>query len=630
MYNLKYYIPFLLAGTLLINLPLQSQENCKCPEAESLRAPMGYYFNSGQLDSASFYARKLLNYKNTACIIFYQGWMAQIAIAEKNTGAARLFLAEEEKLLKEKNCNQDLYVRHYSTLAKMYLELNQQDSFVIAGLKGIDAATKAKDYYGLSRANTDLASAFSSIGQTAKAIFYYRNAMAAAKQQNKVPSLVASVATRLANSYLDLYKETSTSSYADSASILGLEAMSIAEKSKDILAFLEANETMAGYSLQTGKTSEAIRYAEIIIKSSPRGVHLFDRITYAGFSKKAAALYQMKKYEESGIMADSALQYATAFNPQMMISAYENIYLASKANGDSTRGLNAYEKMVAIRDSLFSVEKNNAITELEKKYNQAKNENTIRDLSKKKQIYLLLSIAGILALLAIGFYVRQQSLKHKKVVLETEQRLNQARMNPHFFFNTLTTLQKLALQENHGEVMAGNLARFSNIMRETLESTYKEYISIEQEIDFLTQYLEVQKVHYPDAFSYEIVAAGDLETDELQIPPMIIQPFVENSIEHAFAGLQYKGEIKVAFHLLNKELLIEITDNGKGLPSPGQKNSDHISRATQIIRDRVYLLNRKLKTRAGYQITNNENKPGVLVAIHLPLIYKDQIKKSST
>ena len=98
----------------------------------------------------------------------------------------------------------------------------------------------------------------------------------------------------------------------------------------------------------------------------------------------------MKKYEESGIMADSALQYATAFNPQMMISAYENIYLASKANGDSTRGLNAYEKMVAIRDSLFSVEKNNAITELEKKYNQAKNENTIRDLSKKKQIYLLL------------------------------------------------------------------------------------------------------------------------------------------------------------------------------------------------------------------------------------------------
>lgn len=58
MYNLKYYILFLLAGTLLINLPLQSQENCKCPEAESLRAPMGYYFNSGQLDSASFYARK--------------------------------------------------------------------------------------------------------------------------------------------------------------------------------------------------------------------------------------------------------------------------------------------------------------------------------------------------------------------------------------------------------------------------------------------------------------------------------------------------------------------------------------------------------------------------------------------
>jgi len=584
---------------------------------------MGYYFNSGQLDSASFYARKLLNYKNSACIIFYQGWMAQIAIAEKNTGAARLFLAEEEKLLKEKNCNQDLYVRHYSTLARMYMELNQHDSLVITGLKGIDAATKAKDYYGLSRANTDLAAAFSSIGQTTKAIFYYRNAMAAAKLQDKVPSLVASVATRLANSYLELFKISKKAVYADSAAILGLEALTIAEKSKDFLAFLEANETMAGYSLQTGKTADAIRYAEVIINSSPRGVHLFDRITYTGFSKKAAALYQLKKYVESGIMADSALQYATAFNPQMMIDAYENIYQAAKASSNNTRGLAAYEKMVSIRDSLFSVEKNKAITELEKKYNQAKNENTIRDLAKMKQIYFLLAIAGILALLAIGFYVRQQSLKHKKIVLETEQRLNRARMNPHFFFNTLTSIQKLVLQEKNGEVMAGNLARFSNIMRETLESTYKEYISIEQEIEFLTQYLEVQKVHFPGTFTYEITTDKELECDELLIPPMIIQPFVENSIEHAFAGLSYTGEIKVSFQKKNKELLIIITDNGKGLPSPDQKNNEHISRATQIIRDRIYLLNRKLKTKAAYQISNCENKQGAQVTIQLPLIYKD-------
>jgi len=623
MCNRKYNILFLLAGSLLINLPLHTQEPCHCPEAESLRAPMGYYFNSGQLDSASFYARKLLNYKNSACIIFYQGWMAQIAIAEKNTGAARLFLAEEEKLLKEKNCNQDLYVRHYSTLARMYMELNQHDSLVITGLKGIDAATKAKDYYGLSRANTDLAAAFSSIGQTTKAIFYYRNAMAAAKLQDKVPSLVASVATRLANSYLELFKISKKAVYADSAAILGLEALTIAEKSKDFLAFLEANETMAGYSLQTGKTADAIRYAEVIINSSPRGVHLFDRITYTGFSKKAAALYQLKKYVESGIMADSALQYATAFNPQMMIDAYENIYQAAKASSNSTRGLAAYEKMVSIRDSLFSVEKNKAITELEKKYNQAKNENTIRDLAKMKQIYFLLAIAGILALLAIGFYVRQQSLKHKKIVLETEQRLNRARMNPHFFFNTLTSIQKLVLQEKNGEVMAGNLARFSNIMRETLESTYKEYISIEQEIEFLTQYLEVQKVHFPGIFNYEIFTAGELESDELLIPPMIIQPFVENSIEHAFAGLSYTGEIKVSFQKKNKELLIIITDNGKGLPSPDQKNNEHISRATQIIRDRIYLLNRKLKTKAAYQISNCENKQGAQVTIQLPLIYKD-------
>lgn len=194
-------------------------------------------------------------------------------------------------------------------------------------------------------------------------------------------------------------------------------------------------------------------------------------------------------------------------------------------------------------------------------------------------------------------------------------------MNPHFFFNALTTLQKFALRDNDGQALASNLSKFSNIMRETLESTYKEYVTIEQEIEFLNEYLEVQKIRFPEKFSFTVTADDRIEIDELLIPSMIIQPFVENSIEHGFVGINHSGFIEISFSLKNQEVIVEIKDNGKGLATEA-KESNHVSRASQIIKDRIYLLNIKLKTKAGFSINNNADNNGVSVKIHLPILYK--------
>ena len=102
---------------------------------------------------------------------------------------------------------------------------------------------------------------------------------------------------------------------------------------------------------------------------------------------------------------------------------------------------------------------------------------------------------------------------------------------------------------------------------ETLESTYKEYVTIEQELEFLNEYLEITKIRFPQTFRYEVTAADDVETDELLIPSMIIQPFIENSIEHGFAGIDYPGEVVVHFSKKNTGLLVHITDNGKVYPA---------------------------------------------------------------
>jgi len=272
------------------------------------------------------------------------------------------------------------------------------------------------------------------------------------------------------------------------------------------------------------------------------------------------------------------------------------------------------------------VEKTKEVTELERKYTQEKNENRIHELARQKQFYLLLALAGLLGLAVLAFFIRQQSLKNKQRILETEQRLNRARMNPHFFFNALTSLQLHALEENDGKTLASNISKFSHIMRETLESTYKEYVTVAQEKDFLEEYMELQSIRMPDRFRFSVTCASTVEPDETILPSMILQPFVENSIEHGFAGIDYAGQVDIHFDQAPGELLVRITDNGKGLLTGPKENNEHISRASQIIRDRIYLLNVKLRTKASFSIENNAHEKGVTVLIRLPLLFRDQLR----
>jgi len=211
-------------------------------------------------------------------------------------------------------------------------------------------------------------------------------------------------------------------------------------------------------------------------------------------------------------------------------------------------------------------------------------------------------------------------LKNKQVIIEAEQRLNRARINPHFFFNALTTLQGLALKENDGKKVAMNLFSFSKLMRQTLESTFDELIVIEKEIEFLKEYLKLQQLRSPNKFEYDFIIDEELDASKINLPAMILQPFIENAIEHGFKSIEYMGKLKVSFIEAGDLLKITIEDNGVGLKQE-KIDKNHISRATQITKDRLFLLNKLHKGKAGFEI--RENAPtGIVIEIVLPLIYK--------
>jgi hypothetical protein len=345
---------------------------------------------------------------------------------------------------------------------------------------------------------------------------------------------------------------------------------------------------------------------------------------------KAWDYLDLKAYAEAERWQDSSVYYALKYegNTPATVSILGEAAKLYESAGNLPKAYATFKNYEHIKDSVFKVQRAEKINELELRYNKTTNERTIKELAQQKRILLLLTLAGVLGLLALAFFIRQQSLKNKQKILETEQRLNRARMNPHFFFNALSSLQSFALQENDGKALASNLSKFSHIMRETLESSYKDYVTVEQEIDFLNEYLELQKMRFPQKFTYEIITSPNIETHALLIPSMILQPFTENSIEHGFTGIDYAGHIKLSFDIKERDLLICITDNGKGLATTPKENSEHISRASQIIKDRFFLLNIKLKTRAGFSIDNNPEGKGVQVRIMLPVLSGSDIKNN--
>lgn len=611
-------ILLLLATSGILLQHIKAQSDCNCPDFIELRDKK----RDIELINNDSALLKLQGNNSKGCTPRYNEWRAEEMITKRDFDSAKYYLQIAVDYYKSSKCNEEVYSNYYKLLAAIHHHLGEYARSAELCYKLLPITERTGDKYDKASCLLLLARSFNRMKQSEKGIEYARQAAPVIEQLTQAYEKSV-LFFELSACYLWHYQDTRNKPFIDTAEFYTRAQLEIGRKNGFTSIIGKGYNKMNGYAHEKNDFVTALKYVD-------SSIYLFEkagnRIQIAtSYGDKADILMEMKNYKEARRYADSCLALTLQNkNPELIANSYALIYQISNRSENYKDAVWAMNEYLTINDSLTAVDKTNKINELEKKYSQVKNENKIKDLDKKKQLYLFLAIAGLLTALAIAFFLRQQSLKHKKNILETEQRLNRARMNPHFFFNALTTLQKFALRDNDGKAMASNLSKFSNIMRETLESTYKEYVTIEQEMEFLNEYLEVQKIRFPQTFSYEVTAAKELEIDELQIPAMIIQPFVENSIEHGFVGVDYPGKVSVNFSMENKELQIQITDNGKGLNTTAKETNEHISRASQIIKDRIYLLNIKLKTKAGFSIDNNSTGNGVIVKIHLPLLYKEQ------
>ncbi|MCK7589673.1 histidine kinase [Subsaxibacter sp. CAU 1640] len=203
-------------------------------------------------------------------------------------------------------------------------------------------------------------------------------------------------------------------------------------------------------------------------------------------------------------------------------------------------------------------------------------------------------------------------------LLSLEHKALQLQMNPHFIFNVLNGIK--AMGESNPQKMNTTVNTFATLLREILNNSRKDTITLEQEIKTLTHYIEVEQLMSSKPFQYEIEVESDIDKEEILIPPMLIQPFVENAIRHGILKGSREGELKVIFKVENEWLKCTIIDNGLGIfySQNSKTATDHQSMALTVTKERIESLAGK-DTLMMEEIKSNDLILGTKISFQIPL-----------
>ncbi|TDR21036.1 two component regulator with propeller domain [Flavobacterium cheniae] len=254
--------------------------------------------------------------------------------------------------------------------------------------------------------------------------------------------------------------------------------------------------------------------------------------------------------------------------------------------------------------------------------------------------FFLIYMSLIIIALLYTFYKYQiQKIEKKNQLLldkvNLEKNLNQSKlkaiksqMNPHFFYNALNTIQSYILSNDKKQAVS-YLSKFSTLTRTILEMSEKENITLSEEIKTLGLYLDIEKARFDEDFSYEINIAYGIDIENIKIPSMLLQPYVENAVKHGLLHKKGEKKLTIDFERIFDSLKITIDDNGIGRQKSAElnaiKNKDHLSFATEAMQNRIALLNqykqKNIAINFDDKFNKNEQSLGTKVIIEIPITY---------
>lgn len=538
-------------------------------------------------------------------------------------------------------------------LGYAYFYKGEYEEAIRCYLEAVEIFETQGDDSSLSSLLNNIGGVYFELEEFEKAQSYFERALVAAKRLDNETELIPILGNL---GHIDLYNEQYSKAIEKYLFVL--------EKGRGLIdpsLAVEASNGLGNAYQELGHLDQAIKYYRqaIDVEADPSLRHL--RLSTL---LSLASLY-FEQYQADPEVGDlETLHYAVSLAEEALAISTEmdlkrkqsdanyRLFQLYELLGDPVRALDYFKAYKEISDAILDAEKHQQIAELETQYQVANKNREIETLEAKRQIQELkineqqesmkaqqrlnmIALIILLTILLTGYLLwkwmqsRQRNARNELLIknLRTEQRLFRSQMNPHFIYNSLNSIQSY-ISSNESYLAEKYLAKFAKLMRGILENSMKETVPFEKELEVIDGYLELEKVRFEGRFDFEIRLDDDLEEEFVSIPPMLIQPFLENSILHGFANVKGDGLLKVSFREEDDYLICEIDDNGIGRVAAGNlpKKKGKTSLATQITNDRLATISQQAGRPASIEFLDKyEDKEqrvpaGTRVILNIPIL----------
>lgn len=335
-----------------------------------------------------------------------------------------------------------------------------------------------------------------------------------------------------------------------------------------------------------------------------------------------------------------ALKYAKeAGSLNLQFEAHDNLALVQAKKGNYKSAYKNKTDALMLRDSFNSVEKKEEIARLEAKYEYEQEKSVLQADFDKKQalsfaevtkqklqnVFLTIGSVSLLLVAIAGFFLykkRRDALAEKEVadfnakVAETELKALRSQMNPHFIFNALNSISDY-MDKNDVEKAHTYLMKFAKLTRAILENSEKKWITLQEDLELIELYIEIEALRLKNKLFHKIDVDEKLDIENTLVPPLMLQPFIENSIWHGIAPKDGQGNIDIQIKQENEMVVCAVDDDGVGRKNAAKNGSENDSMGVRITKSRLEIVN-QLKEVKG-SIAMFDKVDGLRVELKLPL-----------
>lgn len=411
----------------------------------------------------------------------------------------------------------------------------------------------------------------------------------------------------------------------DSSLVYHQKSLDISTALKDTLSIAYSYNNMGLIHADLNRLREAEMYYQNALAINPT------KPSEAFLTNYSSMLIGQGRSREAEEMLLGVIDKTEA--PQIKIDAFANLVALKKTQGKYQEALELSDRLISLKEDLINSDKLAEIERLKAAHDTENKEKEISVLKettkiqavvidKNKTLLFITLIVVFLLLIIAGLVMRNRLVSSKAKKLVLEQQLLRSQMNPHFIFNALSNIQS-AILNNENSKAVSYLAKFSKLVRNILENSKDVKITFGKEIQSVKSYLDLQQIRFDDSFTYTIIVDENIEEDLIYIPTMLLQPIVENALEHGIDGLD-DGVITIECSLQNQWISCTVIDNGAGVSATAKElNPDKTSMSSQIIKDRLGIHSKKLKHSLHFSVTDhyvNGYVAGTKVLIEIPIL----------